>query len=98
LEVRRPIQGKLEGNNVASEDADGGQSYSYDNYSQVVGPSPGDPPTWQYQGRYGSDTDMTQQIASTFSRENGQMVQLWGHVKVTKEGCTLSDLNLYGWS
>jgi hypothetical protein len=92
------FQGKLDGNNVASDDAGWGQSYSQDNYSQLAAASPSDPPTWQYQGTYGSDTDVTEQMASTFSRDSGQMVQLWGHVKVTEDGCTLSDLKLYVWS
>lgn len=89
-------RGKIEGNSVASEWGGMASAYAADSYQQTFPAT--DPPTWQYMGTNASDQDWTGEIASTFSRTDGQVVKLWGRTKVTKDGCTVSDLKLYVWS
>ena len=37
-------------------------------------------------------------FADSFSRTDGQLVKLWGRIKVTENACSVSDLKLYVWS
>jgi hypothetical protein len=95
-------RGKIQGNNIASESAGMGTAYAADQYQQVYHPgaNPGDPGTYTYEytGTTQWNTDWSGEIASSFSRTDGQVVKLWGHVKVTENACTVSDQKLYVWS
>ena len=78
-----------------------GTAYASDQYQQVFPQPPADPtdpPTWQYVNTSQYNMDWTGEIASTFSRPDGQVVKLWGHAKATKDGCMVSDMKLYVWS
>ena len=92
--------GKVEGNSVASEYGGQAQASSSDQYQQVFqsDPSSTDPPTFQYQNTWTYDDDYTGEEASTFSRADGQVLQVWGHVKMSKDACSVSDVKLYVWS
>jgi len=95
---------KIEGNSVASESAGSGSASAVDQYEPVyptppADPSqPADPPTWKYVNTAQYPWDWTGETVSTFSRADGQVLKLWGRTKVTKDGCTVSDLKLYVWS
>lgn len=99
---RTEARGKIEGNDIASESGGGGSASASDQYQQVYHPgaNPGDPPTYTYEytGTSQYDVDWSGEITSTFSRTDGQVLKLWGHVKVTENACTVSDLKLYVWS
>ena len=86
--------GRIQGNDIAATQAwaGGGQASAAE---QQVWNQPPDPPTWQ---RTESNTDETYLFADSFSRTNGQVVKLWGRIKVTENACSVSDLKLYVWS
>ena len=93
------LAGRLQGHSVVSESAGWGQAYANDQYQQVFPPPPStDPPTWKHVGTNEWNPDWTGEGASTFSRADGQVVKLWGHMKVTQDGCSVSDVKLYVWS
>ena len=95
------LQGKIEGNSLASEYGGQGQASLMDTYTQVYPPDwhgTDPPPPFTYAGSYGWDDDYSGEQASTFSRADGQVVKLWGHVKMTKDACSVSDVKLYVWS
>ena len=96
--------GKIEGNDIAS--GSGGYAIpppATDQYQQVYHPgaNPGDPPTYMYE--YTGTSPIRRRTGAarlppTFSRTDGQVLKLWGHIKVTENACTVSDLKLYVWS
>ena len=93
------FRGRLQGNDIASESAGAGTAWASEQYQQVFPEWPSeDPPTWEYVGTTNWDTDQTGEFASSFSRTNGNVVRLWGHIKVTENACSVSDLKLYVWS
>ena len=89
------LRGRLQGNDIANEAAVWSYAESYDYYMQDYST---DPPTWNYSDRQTTDNDYSGEQTSTFSRSNGQLIQLWGHVEVNKDGCSVSDAKLYVWS
>lgn len=96
------LQGRIQGNGIASEYGGEGSAYAGDGYQQVYHPpvNPGDPPTytWEYVDTSQWDMDQSGEFVSSFSRTNGQVVKLWYHIKVTENACSVSDLKLYVWS
>ena len=99
---RTEARGKIEGNDIASGSGGYASASATDQYQQVYHPgaNPGDPPTYTYEytGTSQYDADWSGEITSTFSRTDGQVLKLWGHIKVTENACTVSDLKLYVWS
>jgi Collagen triple helix repeat (20 copies) len=93
-------RGKIQGNDIASEYAGGGSAFAADQYQPVYPspPSPPGPPTWEFMGTQEWNVDWSGEFASSFSRADGQVVKLWGHIKVTEDACSVSDLKLYVWS
>jgi len=95
---------KIHGNDLASEGGALGQAYASDQYLPVwhepVDPDvdPSGTTTYEYAGTNEYNPDWTGEMASTFSRDNGQVIKLYGHAKVTESGCAVSDLKLYVWS
>lgn len=90
--------GKVEGNSLASEYGGSGQASAYDRYEWVAPVPPSTEPTWKYADSSEWNPDWAGAMASTFSRANGQVLQLWGRVRISGDACTVSDLKLYIWS
>jgi hypothetical protein len=91
---------KIQGNGIADEYGGYGSASAVDRYQQVMSPppAPGDPPTYEYVGTDEYDQNYSGEIASSFSRTDGQVVKLWGDMEVTENACSISDLKLYVWS
>jgi hypothetical protein len=81
---------QISGNDVASNYGGWGDAGASDFYNLPSDTEPTNTNEWH--------TDVTGEIASTFSRPDGQVVKLWGHLKVTENACSISDLKLYVWS